>query len=75
LLATRLFDKAYAKMQATVGIQLRASNTLSVVIDESINISSHRIINTSLITNNKDCFYISNIKAEVRKLRAKEVTS
>jgi hypothetical protein len=44
------------------------------VTDESTNISNDRIINTFVITNNYNCFYISNVKAEVRKLRAVKVT-
>jgi hypothetical protein len=44
------------------------------VINELTNISNHRIINTFVITNNSNCFFISNVKAEARKLRAKEIT-
>jgi len=44
------------------------------VTDKSTNISNHRIINTSVITNNSNCFYISNVEAEARKLGAEEIT-
>jgi hypothetical protein len=44
------------------------------VIDESSNIASYRIINTLVITNNGDCFYISNVEAQPRKLRAQEIS-
>ena len=43
------------------------------MIDESTNIASHRIINTSIVTNNSNCFYISNIEADLSKLGAKEL--
>jgi 23S rRNA A1618 N6-methylase RlmF len=46
---------------------------LNLVTDKSTNISNNRIINTSVITNNSSSFYISNLKAELRKLGAKEV--
>jgi ferredoxin-fold anticodon binding domain-containing protein len=46
---------------------------LNLVIDESTNISNNRIINTSTITNNGNCFYILNIKVELSKLKAEEL--
>jgi hypothetical protein len=73
-LSTTLLDKAYTKLETAVKLQLSASHTLSLVTDESTNISSHRIINTSVITNNGDSFYISNIEAEPGKLGAEEIT-
>ena len=39
-----------------------------MIIDESTNISSNRIINTYTITSLSNCFYISNIEVEARKL-------
>ena len=42
--------------------------------DESTNVSGCRIINTSAITNNSDCYYISNLEPEPGKLRAEELT-
>jgi hypothetical protein len=72
-LATMLLDKAFDKIETAVDLQLSASQSLNLVTDESTNISSNRIINTSTITINGDCFYISNIKAEPSKLRAKEL--
>jgi hypothetical protein len=73
MLSTTLLDQAYTKIETTVELQLSASYTLNVVTDESTNISNNRIINTSVVTNNSNCFYISNIKAEPRKLGAKEL--
>lgn len=72
-LSILLFNKAYTKIETTINLQLRASYTLNLVTDESTNISSYRIINTSVITNNNNCFYISNIKAKLRKLRVEEI--
>jgi hypothetical protein len=48
---------------------------LNLVTNKSTNISSNKIINTSAITNNSDCFYILNIKAGPSKLRAKELAN
>jgi hypothetical protein len=56
-----------------VDLQLRASHTLNLVADESTDISSYRIINTFIITNNGDCFFISNVEAEAGKLGAEEI--
>jgi hypothetical protein len=74
LISTRLLDEAYEKMEKDVDLQLRASCTLNLVTDESTDISRHRIINTLVLTNNQDCFYISNVEAEVGKLRAEQIT-
>jgi hypothetical protein len=43
------------------------------VTDESTNVSSCKIINTSTITNNGDCYYISNIELDPSKLEAEEL--
>jgi hypothetical protein len=43
------------------------------VTDESTDVSGRRIINTSAITNNGNCYYISNIEPEPGKLRAEEL--
>jgi hypothetical protein len=72
-LATTLLDKAFDKIEIAVDLQLSASQSLNLVTDESINISGNRIINTSAITNNSNCFYILNIEAEPGKLRAEEL--
>jgi hypothetical protein len=56
-------------MEIVVDLQLRASYSLNLVTDESTNIFSYKIINTFVITNNYNYFYILNVK-EVRKLRA-----
>jgi len=73
-ISTTLLDESFNKIEATVDLQLRASHTLNLVTDKSTNISNHRIINTFVITNNGDCFYISNVEAEARKLGAEEIT-
>jgi len=44
------------------------------VTDESTDISGYRIINTSVLTNNGNCFFISNVKAKAGKLGAQEIT-
>lgn len=72
-LSTTLLDQAYTKIEIAVTLQLRASYSLNLVTDKSTNISGHRIINTFTITNNSDCFYISNIELEPGKLRAEEL--
>jgi hypothetical protein len=43
------------------------------VTDESTNISSNRIINTSAVTNNSDSFYILNVEAPLGKIGADEL--
>ena len=60
-------------MKADVDLQLSASNCLNLITDESTDISRHRIINTSVVTNNGDCFNISNIEAQPGKLTAEEL--
>ena len=72
-LSTTLLDQAYTKIKIAVTLQLCASYSLNLVINESTNISRHRIINTFAITNNSNCFYILNIKLETSKLKAKEL--
>jgi hypothetical protein len=62
-------------VELQVSLRLSASSSINLVTDESTNIASHRIINTSAITNNSDCFYISNIEADAGKLGAKELTN
>jgi hypothetical protein len=63
----------FDKIETAVDLWLSASQSLNLVTDESTNISGNRIINTSAITNNGDCFYISNIEAEPGKLGAEEL--
>jgi hypothetical protein len=73
-LSTTLLNEAYTKIKADVDLQLRASNSLNLVTDKSTNSSGYRIINTSVITNNSNCFFISNVKAKPRKLGAQEIS-
>lgn len=72
-ISTTLLDEAYTKIEAVVDLQLRASHTFNLVTDESTDISGHRIINTSVLTNNGDCFFISNVEAKAGKLGAQEI--
>jgi len=72
-ISTTLLNQAHKKIEAAVTLQLRASHTLNLVIDESTNVSGSRIINTSAITNNSNCYYISNVKPGPGKLRAEEL--
>ena len=74
-LATKLLPKVYKKVELQVSLRFSASNSINLVTDESTDIASHRIINTSGITNNGDCFYISNIEANAGKLGAVELTN
>ena len=47
---------------------------MNIITNKSTNISSNRIVNTSIITTSGNCFYISNIEAEAGKLGAEELT-
>jgi hypothetical protein len=73
-LSNALLDQAHKKIEVAVTLQLCASYTLNLVTDESTDISSRRIVNTSAITNNGNCYYILNIELEPSKLRAEELT-
>ena len=55
-------------MKGEVETLLSSSSSLHITIDESTNVSTNRIINTSVVTNLGDSFYQSNTKAEVGKL-------
>jgi len=46
---------------------------LNIVTNEFTNISSNRIVNTSIITTSSNCFYISNLEAKAGKLRVEEL--
>ena len=72
-LSDTLLNQAYKKIEAAVTLQLSASHTLNLVTNESTNISGCRIINTSAITNNSDCYYILNIEPKPGKLGAEEL--
>lgn len=74
-LATKLLPKVYKRVELQVSLRFSASSSINLVTDESTNIAGHRIINTSRITNNGDCFYISNIEANAGKLGAVELTN
>jgi hypothetical protein len=58
-----------------VKAELSSSAFLGLVMDESININQHRIINTSVITNSNDAWYWKNKEAAEGKLGAKELTA
>ena len=60
-------------METAISLRLSASSTLNLVIDESTHIAGYRIINTSAIANNSNCFYISSIKANIGKLGVEEL--
>jgi hypothetical protein len=62
-------------VELQVSLRFSASSSINLVTDKSTNIASYRIINTSRITNNSNCFYISNIKANASKLGAIELTN
>jgi hypothetical protein len=72
-LSSTLLNQAYEKIEGAVTLQLRASHTLNLVTDKSTNVFGCRIINTSAITNNGDCYYISNIELDPSKLGAEEL--
>jgi hypothetical protein len=68
-----LLEEAFTKIEESVSYQLRLSPSLHIITDESTNICSNRIINTSTITTSGDCFYISNTEAPAGKLGAEEL--
>src|ERR1700722_3760008 len=69
-----LLDECYDSTKQDVSQELSSSSSLSLVIDESTNISKNRIINTSVVLPSSKSFYWSNIEANVGKMGAEELT-
>jgi hypothetical protein len=63
-----LLNETYNNIEKKVKNELRSSPTLSLVIDESTNISGVRIINTTILTSFGDSYYINNKEAPTSSL-------
>jgi len=57
VLSNSLLDEVYTNVKEEVKSKLRSSPYLCLVIDESTNIATNRVINTSIVTHNAESFY------------------
>jgi Protein of unknown function (DUF 659) len=72
-LSNSLLDNVYKDVKGEVELKLRSSPYLCLVTDESTDIGSNRIINTSVVTSTAESFYWSNIEAQEGAMGAKEL--
>lgn len=74
-LSDSLLDEVYTNVKEEVKSKLRSSPYLCLVTDESTNIATNRVINTSVVTHNAESFYQSNIEAKEGTIGAKELVA
>jgi hypothetical protein len=70
-----LLDEVYTEVKAEVKSKLHSSPYLCLVTDESTDIATNRVINTSVVTNTAESFYWSNIEAKEGTIGAKELAT
>jgi hypothetical protein len=72
-LSNPLLEDVYSNVKAQVKSKIQSSPYLGIITDESTNINTNRIINTSVVTSSGDSYYWSNIEAKEGTLGAKEL--
>jgi hypothetical protein len=68
-----LLEDVYNNIKDQVKSKIQSSPYLGIITDESTNINTNRIINTSVVTRSGDFYYWSNIEAKERILDTKEL--
>ena len=74
-LAGPLLIQAHKNIKEKVKLVLSSSSSLCIITDESTNITNHKIINTSIITDSGVSIYHSNKEVEEGKMGAEELAA